>query len=46
MGVLFAGQVRRDFDQLIAFDKAITEERYTYLQDGAGRNSRRTEENR
>ena len=32
-GVLFEGQIKRDFDQLIAFDKAITEERYTYLQE-------------
>ena len=32
-GVLFAGQIKRDFDQLIGFDKAITEERYTYLQE-------------
>ena len=38
-GVLFEGQIKRDFDQLIAFDKAITEERYTYLQEEPGRDS-------
>lgn len=32
-GVLFEGQLKKDFDQLIAFDKAITEERYNYLQE-------------
>ena len=32
-GILFRGQIKKDFDQLIAFDKAITEERYTYLQE-------------
>ena len=32
-GVLFEGQLKKDFDQLIAFDKAITEERYTYLKE-------------
>ncbi|WP_232314919.1 DUF2326 domain-containing protein [Oceanibaculum pacificum] len=30
-GVLFSGQVKKDFEQLIAFNKAITEERYGYL---------------
>jgi uncharacterized protein YydD (DUF2326 family) len=30
-GVLFAGQVKRDFQQLIAFNRAITEERHGYL---------------
>jgi uncharacterized protein YydD (DUF2326 family) len=30
-GVLFAGQVKKDFQQLIAFNKAITEERHGYL---------------
>ena len=30
-GVLFAGQIKRDFQQLIAFNKAITEERRGYL---------------
>ena len=35
-GVLFEGQIKKDFDQLIAFDKAITEERYTYLQEERG----------
>ena len=32
-GILFEGQIRKDFDQLIAFDKAITDERYRYLQE-------------
>jgi uncharacterized protein YydD (DUF2326 family) len=32
-GVLFAGQIRRDFDQLIAFNRSITEERRGYLQE-------------
>lgn len=30
-GVLFQGQIKRDFQQLLAFNKAITEERYAYL---------------
>ena len=30
-GVLFAGQIRKDFDQLIAFNRAITDERRGYL---------------
>jgi uncharacterized protein YydD (DUF2326 family) len=30
-GVLFGGQIRRDFQQLIDFNKAITEERQGYL---------------
>ncbi|KQY73414.1 MULTISPECIES: DUF2326 domain-containing protein [unclassified Brevundimonas] len=30
-GVLFDGQIKRDFQQLIAFNKAITEERRVYL---------------
>ena len=30
-GVLFAGQVKKDFDQLLAFNKAITDERRGYL---------------
>jgi len=30
-GVLFAGQIKKDFQQLIAFNKAITEERHGYL---------------
>ncbi len=30
-GVLFAGQIKRDFQQLIAFNKAITDERRGYL---------------
>jgi uncharacterized protein YydD (DUF2326 family) len=32
-GVLFQGQIRKDFDQLIAFNKAITEERSVYLEE-------------
>jgi uncharacterized protein YydD (DUF2326 family) len=32
-GVLFAGQVKKDFEQLIAFNRAITDERRTYLQE-------------
>lgn len=32
-GVLFQGQVKRDFQQLIDFNKAITEERWIYLQE-------------
>lgn len=32
-GVLFEGQIKRDFQQLIAFNKAITEERRAYLQE-------------
>lgn len=30
-GVLFSGQIKRDFQQLIAFNKAVTEERRGYL---------------
>lgn len=30
-GVLFSGQIKRDFQQLIAFNKAITDERRGYL---------------
>ncbi|HMS83860.1 MAG TPA: DUF2326 domain-containing protein [Nitrospira sp.] len=32
-GVLFKGQIKRDFQQLIAFNRAITEERRGYLQE-------------
>jgi len=32
-GVLFDGQIKRDFEQLIAFNRAITEERRGYLQE-------------
>lgn len=32
-GVLFSGQVKKDFSQLIAFNRAITEERRSYLQE-------------
>lgn len=32
-GVLFAGQLKKDFDQLLEFNKAITEERRGYLQE-------------
>jgi uncharacterized protein YydD (DUF2326 family) len=30
-GILFEGQIKKDFKQLIDFNKAITEERYGYL---------------
>lgn len=33
VGVLFQGQIKKDFDQLLAFNKAITEERRAYLQE-------------
>lgn len=32
-GILFSGQIKKDFDQLIAFNQAITEERRSYLQE-------------
>lgn len=32
-GVLFKGQVKKDFQQLIAFNRAITDERRGYLQE-------------
>jgi uncharacterized protein YydD (DUF2326 family) len=32
-GVLFKGQIKHDFQQLIAFNKAVTEERQQYLQE-------------
>ncbi|MES1241916.1 MAG: DUF2326 domain-containing protein [Acidobacteriota bacterium] len=32
-GVLFMGQLKKDFEQLIAFNRAITEERRAYLQE-------------
>jgi len=32
-GVLFTGQIKKDFEQLIAFNRAITEERRGYLQE-------------
>ncbi len=32
-GVLFQGQIKKDFQQLIDFNKAITEERRVYLQE-------------
>lgn len=32
-GVLFHGQIKKDFQQLIAFNRAITDERSTYLQE-------------
>lgn len=32
-GVLFAGQIKRDFQQLISFNKAITDERRGYLTE-------------
>lgn len=33
VGVLFPGQLKKDFQQLIAFNKAITEERRGYLRE-------------
>lgn len=33
VGVLFQNQIKKDFEQLIAFNKAITEERRGYLQE-------------
>ena len=35
-GVLFQGQIKKDFEQLIAFNRAITEERRGYLQEERG----------
>ncbi len=32
-GVLFKGQIKKDFEQLIAFNRAITDERRAYLQE-------------
>jgi uncharacterized protein YydD (DUF2326 family) len=32
-GVVFDGQIKKDFQQLISFNKAITEERHNYLVD-------------
>ena len=32
-GVLFAGQIKKDYDQLIAFNRALTTERRKYLQE-------------
>jgi uncharacterized protein YydD (DUF2326 family) len=32
-GVMFRGQIKKDFQQLIAFNKAITDERRGYLQE-------------
>jgi uncharacterized protein YydD (DUF2326 family) len=32
-GVLFNGQIKKDFQQLIAFNRAITDERRSYLQE-------------
>ncbi len=33
VGVLFSGQIKKDFQQLIAFNRAITDERRDYLQE-------------
>lgn len=35
-GVLFGGQIKKDFEQLIAFNKAITKERQAYLEEELG----------
>lgn len=32
-GVLFQGQIKRDFEQLISFNRAVTQERQQYLQE-------------
>lgn len=32
-GVIFQGQIKRDFQQLIAFNRAITDERRAYLEE-------------
>lgn len=32
-GVLFAGQIKKDFEQLLTFNRAITEERRVYLEE-------------
>jgi uncharacterized protein YydD (DUF2326 family) len=32
-GVLFGGQLKKDFDQLVAFNKAVAEERRGYLEE-------------
>lgn len=32
-GILFSGQIKKDFSQLIAFNRAITDERRGYLQE-------------
>lgn len=32
-GVLFSGQIKKDFEQLLAFNRAITEERRGYLHE-------------
>lgn len=32
-GVLFSGQIKKDFQQLITFNRAITDERRAYLQE-------------
>lgn len=32
-GIVFGGQIKKDFEQLIAFNKAITDERKTYLEE-------------
>ena len=33
VGVLFEGQIKKDFQQLVAFNRAITDERRGYLQE-------------
>ena len=32
-GILFAGQIKKDFEQLLTFNRAITEERRAYLEE-------------
>ncbi len=35
-GIVFAGQILKDFDQLVEFNRAITEERRQYLEEELG----------
>ncbi|WPD23891.1 MAG: DUF2326 domain-containing protein [Candidatus Electrothrix scaldis] len=35
-GILFTGQIKKDFQQLITFNRAITDERCAYLQEELG----------
>ncbi|TQO19665.1 uncharacterized protein YydD (DUF2326 family) [Rhodoglobus vestalii] len=36
VGVLFTGQIKKDFNQLVAFNRAITDERNQYLREELG----------
>ncbi len=33
VGIFFSGQIKKDFEQLVSFNKAITEERFEYLNE-------------